>query len=62
MADSTELKHRIRSIKDTHQITKAMELISISKLRKVIQKQSFSSIYFDNVWKIMAASGRIAVW
>lgn len=49
MADSTELKHRIRSIQDTHQITKAMELISISKLRKVMQKQSFSSIYFDNV-------------
>ena len=49
MADSTELKHRIRSIQDTHQITKAMELISISKLRKVMQKQSFSSVYFDSV-------------
>ena len=49
MADSTELKHRIRSIQDTHQITKAMELISISKLRKVMQKQSVSAMYFDNV-------------
>ena len=49
MADITEIKHRIKSIQDTHQITKAMELISIAKMRKAIQKQSFSSVYFDSV-------------
>ena len=49
MADITEIKHRIGSIQDTHQITKAMELISVAKMRKAIQKQSYSSVYFDSV-------------
>lgn len=49
MPDISELKHRIKSIQDTHQITKAMELISIAKMRKAVAKQSFSSVYFDSV-------------
>ena len=49
MADITEIRHRIKSIQDTHQITKAMELISVSKMRKSMAKQSFSSAYFDSV-------------
>lgn len=49
MADITEIKHRIKSIRDTHQITKAMELISVAKMRKAVQKQAFSSVYFDSV-------------
>ena len=49
MADITEIKHRIKSIQDTHQITKAMELISVAKMRKAIQKQSYSSVYLDSV-------------
>lgn len=49
MADITEIKHRIKSIQDTHQITKAMELISVSKMRKSMQKQEASSVYFDTV-------------
>ena len=49
MADIAELRHRIKSIQDTHQITKAMELISVAKMRKAVVKQSFSSVYFDSV-------------
>ena len=49
MADITEIRHRIKSIQDTHQITKAMELISVAKVRKAVQKQAFSSVYFDSV-------------
>lgn len=49
MADITEIKHRIKSIQDTHQITKAMELISVAKMRKAMQKHLFSSAYFDSV-------------
>ena len=49
MADITEIRHRIKSIQDTHQITKAMELISVAKMRKAVQKQAFSSVYFDSV-------------
>lgn len=49
MADVTEIKHRIRSIQDTHQITKAMELVSTAKMRKSIQKHKYNSAYFDSV-------------
>ena len=49
MADITEIRHRIKSIRDTRQITKAMELISVSKMRKSMTKQAFSSVYFDSV-------------
>ena len=49
MADIAELKHRIKSIQDTHQITKAMELISVAKMRKAMLKQAASSVYFDKV-------------
>ena len=49
MADITAIRHRIKSIGDTHQITKAMELISVAKMRKMTEKQAFSSLYFDSV-------------
>lgn len=49
MADITAIKHRIKSINDTHQITKAMELISVAKMRKAMLKQAASSVYFDRV-------------
>ena len=49
MADVTEIKHRIKSIEDTHQITKAMELISVAKMRKAMQKHMYSAAYFDSV-------------
>lgn len=49
MADITEIKHRIKSIQDTHQITKAMELISVSKMRKAMEKQAVNTAYFNSV-------------
>lgn len=49
MADITELRHRIKSVQDTHQITKAMELISVAKMRKAMQKHILSAAYFDSV-------------
>lgn len=49
MADVAEIKHRIKSIQDTHQITKAMELVSTAKMRKSMQKHVYSSAYFNSV-------------
>ncbi len=49
MSDTAEIKHRIKSISDTHQITKAMELISVSKMRKAMEKQSVNAAYFNSV-------------
>ena len=49
MSDTAEIKHRIKSVSDTHQITKAMELISVSKMRKANEKQAVNKAYFDSV-------------
>ena len=49
MSDTAEIKHRIKSVSDTHQITTAMELISVSKMRKAIEKQAVNKAYFDSV-------------
>lgn len=49
MSDTAEIKHRIKSVSDTHQITKAMELISVSKMRKAMEKQAVNKAYFDSV-------------
>ncbi len=49
MPDTAEIKHRIRSVGDTRQITKAMELISVAKMRKAIEKQSVNAAYFNSV-------------
>ena len=49
MSDTAEIKHRIKSVSDTHQITKAMELISVSKMRKAMEKQAVNAAYFNSV-------------
>ena len=49
MSDTAEIKHRIKSVSDTHQITKARELISVSKMRKAMEKQAVNTAYFNSV-------------
>ena len=49
MSDTAEITHRIKSVSDTHQITKAMELISVSKMRKAMEKQAVNTAYFNSV-------------
>ena len=49
MSDTAEIKHRIKSVSDTRQITKAMELISVAKVRKAMQKQAVNAAYFNSV-------------
>ena len=36
MANISDIKHRIKSIEQNRQITRAMKLISVSKMRKAI--------------------------
>lgn len=49
MAGMREIKLRIKSIQETEQITKAMKLISASKLRKAKQLLEESRPYFNKV-------------
>lgn len=49
MANISDIKHRIKGISDTKQITKAMELISIAKMRKAIIRYENNLTYFQKV-------------
>lgn len=54
MASMREIKSRIRSIKETRQITKAMKLISAAKLKKARQQLEQTKPYFDKVKSTIA--------
>ena len=45
MANTKEIKNRIRSIKNTKKITKAMELVAASKMKKAVSKTLDSREY-----------------
>jgi F-type H+-transporting ATPase subunit gamma len=45
MANTQGLKQRIRSVKSTRQITKAMQLVAASKMRKAQEATKASSAY-----------------
>lgn len=49
MRNIVDIKNRIKSIKDTAQITKAMELISVAKMRKANEKYQNNVKYFERV-------------
>ncbi|HOV69723.1 MAG TPA: ATP synthase F1 subunit gamma [Clostridia bacterium] len=49
MKNKTEIKHRIHAISQTRQITKAMHLISIAKMKRVMARYQANSFYFDHV-------------
>lgn len=44
-----DIKKRIQSIGETGQITKAMQLISVAKMRKANEKYELNARYFDRV-------------
>lgn len=49
MNNTIDIKHRIKSVTDTRQITKAMELISVSKMKKALQRYENNAAYFEKV-------------
>jgi ATP synthase, F1 gamma subunit len=54
MASMREIKLRIKSIKETRQITKAMKLISAAKLKKARQQLEQTLPYFNKVKSTIA--------
>ena len=54
MASTAILKHRISSIKNTRQITKAMELVSASKMRRAQDFAKLSRDYSDASIELLA--------
>jgi len=47
---SRDIQRRIKSVKSTKKITKAMELVSAAKMRKAVSKVLASRAYSDLVW------------
>lgn len=57
MAGTKEIKRRIKSIKSTKKITKAMELVSASKMRRAISNALSSRLYARYSWEILNSIG-----
>lgn len=49
MQNMNDIKHRIQSIAQTRQITKAMHLISTVKMRKAVNRYEANSLYIDKI-------------
>ena len=47
MRNLTDIKHRIKSVSDTRQITNAMETISVAKMRKAMVRYENSRHFFE---------------
>lgn len=48
-----EIKARINSIKNIHKITKAMELVSVSKMRRAVEAVNASRPYARHSWEVL---------
>ncbi len=53
MAGTKEIKRRIKSVKNTKKITKAMELVAASKMKKAISKTLASRVYASYSWDFL---------
>lgn len=48
-----EIKRRIRSIQNTHKITKAMEMVAAAKMRKAVRQVLATRAYANAAWQII---------
>ncbi len=53
MAGTKEIKRRIKSVKNTKKITKAMELVSASKMKRAINSALGSRAYSNYSWEVL---------
>lgn len=61
MASARQLKGRIRSVKNTKQITKAMQMVAASKMRKAQEATKASAPYFRSASDILTyLAGQVA--
>lgn len=55
MASTKEIKRRIKSVKSTKKITKAMELVAASKMKRAISRTLASRLYSSYSWDILTS-------
>lgn len=53
MKSLTEIKRRIASVRQTRQITGAMETVSIAKMRKALDRYEHNHAYFESIKSVM---------
>ncbi|OGI76230.1 ATP synthase F1 subunit gamma [Candidatus Nomurabacteria bacterium RIFCSPHIGHO2_02_FULL_33_12] len=60
MASTKEIKSRIKSVKNTKKITKAMELVAASKMKRAVSSTLASRLYAEYSWEILTSiSGKL---
>lgn len=55
MASTKEIKRRIKSVKNTKKITKAMELVAASKMKRAVSATLSSRLYSEYSWDILTS-------
>ncbi|MES2930225.1 MAG: ATP synthase F1 subunit gamma [Patescibacteria group bacterium] len=55
MAGTKEIKRRIKSVKNTKKITKAMELVAASKMRRAVAQALASRLYAGYSWDLLTS-------
>src|SRR3989344_727115 len=58
MAGTKEIKRRIKSVKNTKKITKAMELVAASKMKRAVASTLASRLYAEYSWEVLTSVGR----
>ncbi|MEA3399542.1 MAG: ATP synthase F1 subunit gamma [Patescibacteria group bacterium] len=55
MAGTKEIKRRIKSVKNTKKITRAMELVAASKMKRAISQTLASRMYAEYSWNLLTS-------
>lgn len=55
MSNSKAIKSRIKSIKNTKKITKAMELVAASKMKRAVSSTLASRLYAEYSWQVLTS-------
>jgi F-type H+-transporting ATPase subunit gamma len=53
MASGKEIRTKIKSIKNTQKITKAMEMVAASKMRRAQERMEATQPYTDKIWQVI---------
>ena len=61
MASTQEFRRRIKSVNNTKQITKAMEMISSIKMQKSVRAAQTARIYIQSAWNMLARLARTSL-
>lgn len=58
MASAREMRLRMRSVKNIAQVTKALETVSASKVRRAVQLNTATRPYSEKAWKLLVHLAR----